>query len=709
MSRRRHGSLFPPVANYYVDSVSGLDTNGGTLAAPFQTLAKATSVAGVNKAVALKVGSTFRETLTPSASGQGFKAYGTGTAPRITGSTLANSGWTNVSSASPLALHPSSTASAAAIGGNTSANYQKGLSFTAIQSFTLGSIAVNMSKSGTLTSATIWWELHSDNAGAPGTLIASSGTLDPNTFSTATAGTSQTFTWASPPSLIAGTKYHLVVNFSYTVSSSNHANLTIYSTPIPYGWTYYNLFQAGTQSQLGSSFQPYIDIGPTSGSNFWAFALASPPRVVIFNGAYGNQKLPSSFAADKDWWWDGEALIVYAASNPATHWTLPGVEYASRSQIVSISGINNVTLQGLTLDTSTQYGVYMTGNNTSGHNLLGLSVANAFSNGVLTHATDVINNVTISGCSTSRNGAHGVAVIGPKSGWIIRNLTSYRDGYVQYIYDDGTTENQFGAGLALSSFGLTPHANNQLVGCTVSYTGVRDDGSASDSVNKGFGIHLDTVNSTTSLATGDFVQQCVAFNCYNSGLFCEKSYYCTWMANLAYGNGEHGLRVDCDAGEDVNHDCLFENNTLASNTQFGIFAAGGYNQSGNTFYNNTFRNNIAAFNSGGQFIAKWGANNDGTLGSGNVYDHNCFGAAATGFIQWGTPPSNVNTYAALDSAYGSSTNSIQGDPKFVSNGSDFHLQISSPARSAGSTTSVPPLDVASNAYGSPPNLGAYGT
>ena len=51
-------------ANYYIDGIGGSDLNAGTSAAPFKTISKAISVAGVSKTLLVWGGQTYNEMLT---------------------------------------------------------------------------------------------------------------------------------------------------------------------------------------------------------------------------------------------------------------------------------------------------------------------------------------------------------------------------------------------------------------------------------------------------------------------------------------------------------------------------------------------------------------------------------------------------------------------------------------------------------------------
>lgn len=95
-------SVCANAANYYVSASSGSDTNPGTQAQPFQTLAKVNGLAlSAGDSVYLKRGDTWNEQLVPPSSGTlgnpiSFDAYGTGTAPVLTPTiNLTGATWTH--------------------------------------------------------------------------------------------------------------------------------------------------------------------------------------------------------------------------------------------------------------------------------------------------------------------------------------------------------------------------------------------------------------------------------------------------------------------------------------------------------------------------------------------------------------------------------------------------------------------------------------
>jgi hypothetical protein len=71
------------------------------------------------------------------------------------------------------------------------------------------------------------------------------------------------------------------------------------------------------------------------------------------------------------------------------------------------------------------------------------------------------------------------------------------------------------------------------------------------------------------------------------------------------------------------------------------------------------------------------------MGSGNVYEYNCFGPGSPNFIEWGLGVFK-STYAAWEAAYGGRAYSVETDPKLTNPaGGDFTLQATSPCIDAG--------------------------
>lgn len=222
---------------------------------------------------------------------------------------------------------------------------------------------------------------------------------------------------------------------------------------------------------------------------------------------------------------------------------------------------------------------------------------------------------------------------------------------------------------------------------------------------EGTGIWLDTV--AMEPGSNNVVRNCLVKDNVNNGIHIENDSNVLILGNVSANNGKRsgvtgsGIGIYANASPSelgkVTHNKIY-NNVCYGNGAAGIEIAGIWPPTvlNGACAGNEVKNNIAINNSvqqtnanyqGNQFRARWGCENDGSKGSGNVYSHNSWGAQETGFVHWGQNdglgvPISVNTYSAWETSYGSSTNSIQSDPQFVSS-SDFTLQATSPAIDAG--------------------------
>jgi len=155
------------------------------------------------------------------------------------------------------------------------------------------------------------------------------------------------------------------------------------------------------------------------------------------------------------------------------------------------------------------------------------------------------------------------------------------------------------------------------------------------------------------------------------------------------------------------------NNAVYNNGTMGLYCQGHEDHTAaDTFNNNNIKNNIFFGNDSdgnreAEFI--WGAENASTAkgrGSGNVYTHNCFGAEASNFIEWGDG-TDIATYDAWETAYGSSTYSVESDPLMADPANDdFTLQGGSPCLATGTDVSLT-RDYTGNVVTNPPSIGAY--
>jgi hypothetical protein len=167
---------------------------------------------------------------------------------------------------------------------------------------------------------------------------------------------------------------------------------------------------------------------------------------------------------------------------------------------------------------------------------------------------------------------------------------------------------------------------------------------------------------------------------------------------------------------------LIYNNTVY-NTTIGLHITGSSENNANDCMGNVIENNISVGSSLHNFVAEHGCENDGTMGSGNVYLYNGFGAAAANFIGWGTGIFYA-TYAAWETAMGNCglagcSHSVQAAPQFVNaSAGQFGLTSGSPGIGAGVNLGSPynigllpgstwPTGVTTGPTNTPPDIGAF--
>jgi parallel beta-helix repeat protein len=167
----------------------------------------------------------------------------------------------------------------------------------------------------------------------------------------------------------------------------------------------------------------------------------------------------------------------------------------------------------------------------------------------------------------------------------------------------------------------------------------------------------------------------------DNGIYIEVSDDCDIHHNICIGNDRGILIKGQPLGRQYSHRNVVYNNVCYGNGD-NLAIAGGAGAA-DSCVDNVVRNNICAAAIARELACWSGGENDGTLGSGNIYTHNCLGAESIGFILWGSGVT-LDTYDAWETAYGASTHSVRADPLFedVAN-DDFRLQAGSPCIDAG--------------------------
>lgn len=401
----------------------------------------------------------------------------------------------------------------------------------------------------------------------------------------------------------------------------------------------------------------------TAASGLYHTTYSTTPNQVLYNGIRLTQVLSQVAVVTGTWYQDTGNNFVWIFDSP----TGATIELSQRNDAVEVnSGVGNVTLLNIEFSKGNIYGVYL----------------NVCSTCTVTNVTSQWNYEDALHSSTGT----GLTVTG------------------------GTFNYNGGSGIIFSTVGATIQHNSCLSNSmliNVSNTAcVRSIGQTSGTVDIGYNSSFNggPTNPAGSDGVGfwcDTVLSPAVCNIHHNrsdldneyGVFAENSNGAVWgnvitrTKHIAGGSGV-GIKLTDDNSPPLSGFKAF-NNSVYGAADIGIEING--KGTAGTCVNNLVQNNLI----GGSTItlhAFGGCENDGTNGSGNVYDHNGFGVQATGFIKWGS--TLFNTYAAWQADPGCASsacaNAMTSDPLFTAPASqNLTLQAGSPALGAGTAVGAP--------------------
>ena len=686
-----HSKAF--AATYHVDATNGKDTNNGlSEAAAWKTIAQVNaSRFSPGDQVLLKRGEIWRETLVPPSSGTPgypivFGAYGTGPAPTLKGSIIVTnwavpSGWQDGATytttpgdqtgAYPVDCRSVIPANTVGYNGTkvrftVTAHSTNESTFDAV---TFGAMTTGAVFDASPTRVTF-------NSGLRSVTIAGGRTATSDDIQFSFDKTKRYGFHTSQP--IKSSKQIVNYGDGYYVNLSNNQSTTLDMTT---AMTATNFIYAITKIEIYVSY-----------SNIWKATTTTEPKVVLFDGVRGQKKasvgaLPSA----KDWFWESNTLYVYADSDPDTLYTSPGIEAMARYHGVLAIGISHLTVQDLNIIGGNSYPIIFTWNG-PGSNIIvqRCTVSHGANTGIWfwqQHKTDEATSVLVDSCTVYENGQSGIAILGAISTTTIANNTVHHNNWQSDWNHSGIKTNASKAGLIVERNDVYSQYNG-----------------AGSIWNTGSGIWLDTP------APGSIVRYNYVHDNPTVGIVIEDTDNTEIYYNLITGNGTSD---DADTGDSgiliYRHSSgtKIYNNTLYGN-RAGI-ALRGENADERNMKNNLIKNNICHNSTNEELIATFGAENDGTMGSGNVYTYNGFGPERANFTRWGSAVFK-STYAAFDSAYGGATHSIVGNPLFVNptgTPPEFRLLPKSPCIDAGTDVGLLSDRDGNGKYGAAWDIGAY--
>ncbi|HUD02809.1 MAG TPA: choice-of-anchor Q domain-containing protein, partial [Candidatus Paceibacterota bacterium] len=653
------GSATPDCTNY--DPIA-FTCSGGSASA-YKTVAdiNAFSALAPGDSVLFRKGQIWREMLTVPSSGSAgniitFGSYGSGAKPIITGSDLAT-GWSAYSTSGNYGDT------------NGSANgteYTGNVYWHQITVGVTGTVSqIQLYVGASAPAGHYHVALYTDNSNQPGSLVANSTSIEKTTLTT---NAWNTFTFASNPSVTAGTYWIATEgdhDFSRERPVAGSGGRESYQT-IAYGAFPATATPASTFN-YALDYSEYITVLASS-TTVWQATDATQPLSVWFNGIHGTLVAgTSSIVSANQWYWASNVLYVYSTSNPGTAYTAPGIEVGARSMAIYLNWVNYITIDGLELRHSN--GLYW--------GLLELNTA--------THNT--IKNSTIhegyySDIHVSSTGS------GSNNNVVTNNIISNSYLTSQLVIDTSGSntvqQNTFsGDSGSVADFIFLTVANNNIV-------------------------QNNTLSSPgANLFNGIYIKDGSSFNIvrYNniSGMpgpaVQIRGATASNHSNQVYDNviSGAGLAIQSDGDFGSGNDgTVIENNTIyasASNSN-GIHLT-------HTNTNTVVKNNIVSVGAADAF------NVAAASETGLVSNYNLFRNTSGNLIIWGTNNYTLAQFASYQSASSHDANSLTSDPLFTST-SDFHLLAGSPAINAGTNVSLT-SDYAGTSVpqGPAPDIGAY--
>ena len=422
-------------------------------------------------------------------------------------------------------------------------------------------------------------------------------------------------------------------------------------------------------------------------------SYTTEPEQVFFDGNFGDRKASAEACVNEyDWFWGSDTLTVYAASDPDTLYTDPGVEAGQRDSCFDMEGIDHLTIDGVIFSHSNKGGIDNIDSNPDSSDSITIQNCTSEWNwlyGVKVDGITAYTDWTIQDNVFRHNGSCGVQVRRTSSDGLIRRNTAYENGKYQ---NDGETGGEydldFSAGLKLLGWRGSPHTLQDWV---VEHNLVYNNGPttpASDSGN-GTGLWADECGATSGHP--NIFRHNLVYGNKAPGMYIEKSDYTEVYGNVFYDNAATDsswtIRLLAYDNLPASYNKIYNNTVvdggfgnLGVNSQADGDAQVNYNLIKNNIFvgapDHASSYTMCGFQNGGA--------NDTTNGTGNEVKYNCFGAErGTKYIYWGA--SHYYTIDSFETAAGAAASGNLGsDPSFTAAGTDdYTLASDSPCIGAG--------------------------
>jgi len=444
----------------------------------------------------------------------------------------------------------------------------------------------------------------------------------------------------------------------------------------------YQANSGGTPEVRGSDLVSGFSVD--SGSRYkTAAVVTTEPEQVWVDGTFGDRKASAvACVNDFDWYWAADILYLYDSAGDPNDRSSPGIEIGQRDACMEVSQ-EYVDITGITFSHSNRHGAspYGASNMTFTDCVFEWNWINGFTAG----STAAYSGIVIQDCVGRYNGTAAISFTASGAGSIdscsVLRSWIYENGKLQ---GDVDADHEWTSGIKF----LSPTTN-----CIVAENEVYDNGIAESGSKKGHGIWFDFAPSSSG--NENEISHNLIYDNQGCAVFLEVVSYCHVFGNVAYGNNPvsgggdwRSATIRLDTREDNDADGIYICNNTFIGGYYGMVVTTTTTRGTGDIKNNVFKNNIVYGYSTAALYANLGGDNDGTYGSGNVYEQNCFGAESAGFIEWdGTA---YDTYDTWISASSQTDNNIESDPTFTNSGNDDYSNAAgSPSIGAGANLGSP--------------------
>lgn len=340
-------------------------------------------------------------------------------------------------------------------------------------------------------------------------------------------------------------------------------------TPIEYVFDAVSPAQVNGADLFDSGWSVY------SGS-IWEVAATSTVRDLYYNGTQGSKQVSKDApSAEGEWFWESSKLYLYAASNPGTLYTSPGVEGTIRDYGVDLEDRSYITLTGNGGDIrySWEAGIWNRGGsgnrnyNVTIDNLRVHNIAYGFGSGQGFGIRNInCQNLLISECEVYYCGWNGIQL----TVWAVSEA-AFTGNVIEYCYahdcDHGCFDTQVGS------------SASPLTGTVHRYCYAR---------NGTVGFYNSNSDSGSNGMSDSRIEYCIAIQNLDEGIKYAQSGSGAYHDNLvivgclAWDNGQrgsgtvgYGISAEATDGVIKNNICFDNQATTGGTTEMTVSDGGG--------------------------------------------------------------------------------------------------------------------------------------